>query len=815
MAKKKSAKKERDRKQQPKGIPAIFSKTVQHWLFPFALFFILGLVYFAPLIFENNAILSSEVGVYAYGETGGSLDSFSNPFAEKQEWIVSLGGMPNTEGLNQYIYNLLVNTFMTFFYDFRAIGLYLALLSAFAAASMYLFLRALNIGRLLSFILGIAYQLSPHFMSFTYSTQYAKMGVVAITPLLFLFLHKGMHSGKLKYFIWLGFLMAADIFFINLQAVHFSFVALGLYFLYLTGVKLFEEKNYKFAVLRTLFFIFTVVLGLGMGARGFLPPYLYSTTDSRRAGEIGEGLGLEYASSYSLHAEEVASLAVPEFGNYDIDGNFYWGKNPFKINADYFGGILFVLALLSIFHFRKNREVQFFFFLLMFGLLFGLGKTNPVYMVMYYVFPGIKTFRAPALMLTVTAFSAFVLSGIYLQQLESQKQKLLAKRTGYLLFGIAGLCLLGAAEPNIFLNPWKALFYSDMAPQKAEVLAQNIPQLEKGFLVSLLFFSLFGAALVLYGTRKLRYHYILALLIPIFILDFWRIDKDFLNVAPVTPGVDISGKKDPAYEYLKNLDAKPFRVWPNHVDIKQKWYYSGVDLITGMHDFTMRRYDEMQLTVPRYGQEGLRRYIDLLCGKYIVIPGRAVNAVFNSENYSIIENQQVLPYFYVRNHAVVQTDEQQIMESLLTGMVDFRTHVILEEQPLDEFVSLVQEDSAGIDYSVTLTHFEHGAGDIALDVTLDTSGFLVFSDNFHKDWKAQVDGNDTKIYRANYLFQGVFLNPGDHSVTFQFSNPSVTVSRRITGISFILFVVLAVFAHKGYFDRLTLNREDIPESGTG
>ena len=48
------------------------------------------------------------------------------------------------------------------------------------------------------------------------------------------------------------------------------------------------------------------------------------------------------------------------------------------------------------------------------------------------------------------------------------------------------------------------------------------------------------------------------------------------------------------------------------------------------------------------------------------------------------------------------------------------------------------------------------------------SGLLVLSDNWFPGWKASVDGRDVPVERVDYLFRGVRLGPGEHTVVFRY-----------------------------------------------
>ncbi len=46
--------------------------------------------------------------------------------------------------------------------------------------------------------------------------------------------------------------------------------------------------------------------------------------------------------------------------------------------------------------------------------------------------------------------------------------------------------------------------------------------------------------------------------------------------------------------------------------------------------------------------------------------------------------------------------------------------------------------------------------------------YLVLSEVYYPGWRAWVDGTETPVYRADYLFRAVYLEPGSHEVVFTF-----------------------------------------------
>ncbi|MBF0387042.1 MAG: hypothetical protein HQL20_04215 [Candidatus Omnitrophica bacterium] len=57
---------------------------------------------------------------------------------------------------------------------------------------------------------------------------------------------------------------------------------------------------------------------------------------------------------------------------------------------------------------------------------------------------------------------------------------------------------------------------------------------------------------------------------------------------------------------------------------------------------------------------------------------------------------------------------------------------------------------------------------LTVQTALAERAFLVYNDSYHKDWRATLDGQDLPVYRANAAFKGVWVEPGRHTIRWQF-----------------------------------------------
>jgi len=95
---------------------------------------------------------------------------------------------------------------------------------------------------------------------------------------------------------------------------------------------------------------------------------------------------------------------------------------------------------------------------------------------------------------------------------------------------------------------------------------------------------------------------------------------------------------------------------------------------------------------------------------------------------------------------------------------------------------------------VTAEITSYKANKIVCSAESPYAGFLVFTDNWHPDWKVFVDGEKRKLYRANYTFRAVVLEPGKHEVVFAYISKHFNIGRVISIIAFVLSIAFCVIA---------------------
>ncbi|MCK4966655.1 hypothetical protein KAS50_06470, partial [bacterium] len=359
--------------------------------------------------------------------------------------------------------------------------------------------------------------------------------------------------------------------------------------------------------------------------------------------------------------------------------------------------------------------------------------------------------------------------------------------------------------PQGIVSVWKGILYSDISQQKAAALERNIPQISKGALILLTNVLVLFAGIFLYQTRKVSGTIAALLIIPMIIIDTYRIDREFVKTYPVEQVKGKSSPKYAAYEFLKEHDRSSYRVFPDHAYMQSqgnpfiRFNYEEISMITGFLDFTLWRYDN-------YMRHHLvsENSLSLLGTKYIVslrdFPAGRFELVFNNNRERVYRNKKPLPFYYVRRNWVVEKDENTVLKLIDTNAVDLYNTAIIEKEPPKEFLnSEIKNDVTNIIFEEEDKFYTEWLSEFHFKIKGESPGLFVVSDNFHPGWRCYIDGKETEIYHANYLWKGVFFPAGEHEIHFKFISKNIVVSRMLMFSFMGLFFALFLFVcYKDY-----------------
>ena len=87
-------------------------------------------------------------------------------------------------------------------------------------------------------------------------------------------------------------------------------------------------------------------------------------------------------------------------------------------------------------------------------------------------------------------------------------------------------------------------------------------------------------------------------------------------------------------------------------------------------------------------------------------------------------------------------------------------------------------------------------GRISVTVSTRGGGFLVLSESHYPGWRARIDGNLTRMRRADVALQGVVVPPGDHTVEFELVSMTLRAGAALSLTGMLVCVALFVSDHR-------------------
>ena len=816
MAKRKKATQKPERVES--GSAAISGLQIPGWVPPI-LYGAVTLFLFREFVFSRDMLYGSDTlalgymvrEFYANAVSGGSFPLW-NP--------IILGGTPFVESLAGGDSLYPPSALLLFLMDpYRALGWKLVLHVFLAGIFMYGWIRCLGLSKPSALLAGLAYGLAPFMVSLVLGGQDGKIFLVALTPLLFWVTESFLVRGSMKSIGLVSLVVGAIMLTTHFQMAYFLFGAVGAYVLFRTvlmwresdveeGGEV-EDNGRRVAVTRFAVFVAAAVLGAGVAAVQFLPAASYVVEHSRRTATTTEANAEEsraYASSWSLHPEEVVALAVPEFvgvssANADWARGTYWGRNPFKANHEYVGLVALLLAGVSFFGGARRSLRLFLVGLGGVALLFALGSHTPVWRVFYEVLPGIELFRAPSLAIFLFGFSVVTLMALGIERLldlERIGSEADWVRPGRFLWIASGVVLVGfvLAVSGVLNTLWSFAVYRDMPAQSAQILANATPFIERGFMIAVVLATV--TAGVAWGLRTARLAPLgavvaLGMLIS---LDLVRVDVPFIR----TQDFGAFRTPDPNIEFLleRQREEDPFRVFSlqglNGQDVRPGMF--GLELAGGHHPNDLARYRELIGMAGSGLPENLlasANVLRMLNVRYVLWPDqlgtpadqglpaditdnlrRLSSTTIQGQPYESVYEFSDLPRARLVADAVVLPDEQAVPHMLSPDFDPARQVVLSDSPPID----LTGGEVVG-----TVEWIERHNNNMTLRVSADRPAVLVLADNWFPAWKARIGNEEVPVLRANHSLRAVPISAGEHTVEFYYESDELRWSLGLTLLS--------------------------------
>jgi hypothetical protein len=641
-----------------------------------------------------------------------------------------------------------------------------------AGLFMYLFLRELGVGKGGALVGGIVFTYNG-FHVVWWRASYPS----TIAPMMFWLAERLIQRKNGAYTCLLGLAVTAT--------VTGGFVTVAAYFLYALGIYYVirvlqhfrDTRDWHTGLRQLVLFALAVALGFLLVAYGVYAELEYWSDNSYVSQRIERDRGLG-----RMDVLQIARFFVPHYYGDPLEKDVF-GTFPEK--TGYLGILPWLLAVVALGCCWRGRHVGYFAGLaaISYGMVFGAPFNRLIGRL-----PALNAGTATR-MLSSGAFALAGLAALGFDFLVQWEKALPAPRRRQVALVVLSaavmmVALLAATELHLIWNNYR--WSSHTLIQVLQEGRTTHLQVCNALLFTLWLFG--GLNLILARTKGwLSTRTFLGAAAVLLALDLFTFGINYNPtldpelVMPTTPGI--------AFLQRQQQEEQPFRILGLHSTL---WPNSAA--VYGLHDIrahgsNIDRYERWISRIdPRsgrgHGHGSVRLFreesaqldsplLDLLNVRYILIPpdedmqeaqgAEDLILVYDGEDMDVYENLSYFPRAYTVCQFEVIEDKQAILDRLADGSLDPHIVVALEKSPAVP-VETVNTGCAATSPQVT----RYEADEFVVQAEMAAPGFLVVSEITYPGWRAYVDGEETRVYRANYLFRAVYLPAGTHEVRFAY-----------------------------------------------
>jgi hypothetical protein len=483
--------------------------------------------------------------------------------------------------------------------------------------------------------------------------------------------------------------------------------------------------------------------GAGVLAAVQILPSLELTRLSLRA-----AISYQESTKFALAPLGLLTLVVPHF--FGENAQNYWGSWTTTEVFGYAGILPLVLSAVAL-QLRRSTETRFWLWLAILGVLLSLGEATILQGWLYRFVPSFDKVRAPGRFLVYFDLGVAILAALGLDALrDSRARTRMVLRQLRWVTGGAAVAVLAIGLP---------LVYGILLTHQHEdtVIFHRLEVAASGTAVLAL---LLLASFALIGARRRWSAGFAALALGLTIVDLgssgYAFNPGYDDVlAPFRPAPLIAFlQRDPTarVDSATNVDD----VFPPDLPMLDRLHSIwGLFNPVQLADY----YDYWKAYVP--GRDSA--LYDLLGARYLVakkdtpLDAKFQPAFTDDKQMNVYQNSHALP----RAFAVATSSggtHDQALQTIRAAAFDPSRQAVLEAGPAIS--------GSGGPWPATIS--SEGDNRLELDVSVPQTAALVVSTPFYPGWKATVDGQPADLFRADFAFQGLALQEGQHHVALRF-----------------------------------------------
>jgi hypothetical protein len=786
-----------------------------------AIFIVLSVAYFYPVL-EGKILKTNDSTVSLV--TSKEIWDFRAKYDKEPLWTNSIfSGMPAYLISTKYPGNLFshVDSYL------RKLGMPVSVL-LLSMVGFYIMLLLFGVNPWLSIVGAIGYGLSSFFFQVIAAGHNTQAIALAYMAPMIGSIWYAYRRDAVKGALLTGFFLTLEIVANHPQMTYYSLMCL-LVFAVVEFVYAFKEKTILNFFKTSAILIIPVIIAIGINFAFLYTTYEYGKYSTRSKSELisdninkSSGLDRDYITAWSYGVGETMNLLIPNFmggSSEPFDRNSetvkalrqngngeavnairkYWGTQPLIDGPHYVGAIIFFLFVLGLI-IVKGPEKWWLLAATLLSIMLAWGKNfMPLTNLFIDYFPGYNKFRSVTFILIISQFCIPLLGALALRDLfksETPKKdfiKALTTAAG-ITGGILLLIILIPGIAGSFLNSYENQ-YPDWL--RNALVSDRKHLLESDTLRSLVFILLASGVILAFMYEKLRREYAVALIGILILFDLWTIDRRYLNSDNFENQSVFKKSFSPtaADSYILK-DPSYFRVWNSSVstfnDNSPTSYYH--KSIGGYNGAKMKRYQELidSAIIKDFMEfdaiaKNAKKVEDLLPAfdrTYTLNMLNTKYIIYNPGAQPILNPKALGNAWFVEKPEIVENANMEISKTSRTNPSKV---AVIDKR----FSNLVTQPSYPLEQGDKIELISYKPNELVYKSSAKSEKLALFSDIYYPaGWKCQVDGKESKYFRADYVLRAMIVPGGDHEIRFFFRPSSYYTGNTVSLTGSVILILL-------------------------
>ena len=514
----------------------------------------------------------------------------------------------------------------------------------------------------------------------------------------------------------------------------------------------------------------TVLLAVLVTSIQLLPTFEYLRQSQRSS-----AVDYETTMTYSFWPWRFLTLLAPDlFGNPGL-GN-YWGYATFWEDAIYIGVLPVFMAISTAFLLIKKNGfnsitvkykfiIIFSWSLIIIACVLALGKITPVFPFLYQYIPSFSMFQAPSRYMIWFIFAGCLLAGIGIENWHTP----VGRGLYWFRLATAGAfaVTLGAFLAWYFLGGISGYFYPSDCFSRSLGSWGRAAYIMDAFEKSLNRFYLWNALVILWVAADL-------------ITAGWNLNPDvpsnfYSESNPANATIKLILGESRLYVSQADEYLLKFRRFFRFQDFKPIEPQENLAYVT-LPDFNLignfssaNNFDPM---LPARYVKWMRQLEDIpenkLMGWFELMNVGHIESLDISEplgvNFKFLQTGR----FYQPSCPIFVKTEAEAWNELNNHLNQRCGDTCIGEWGIIEDEVEKKADFCGENYIFNIDLTEDKSNHLSFNVNAYKPGWLILQDVWYPGWRARIDGEVVPIRYADYLFRGVYIPGGLHTLTFDY-----------------------------------------------